>query len=164
MHRRVSRNGDGRSCPGRARDAIGRDHDDVGIRDRGRAMDVEWNLASKQQRERQGAPRRDDQGNRPADRRDRTSERLDVGVGRFRGAGRGRCRQPGDTSPQPCRPRCVNPQENIWQFMRANCLSNRVFKSYDDIVDHCCYAWNTLVDQPWKIMSIARRDWAEISQ
>ena len=37
---------------------------------------------------------------------------------------------------------------------------NRVFKSFDDIVDHCCYAWNTLIDQPWKIMSIARRDWA----
>ena len=36
--------------------------------------------------------------------------------------------------------------------MRANWLSNRVFKSYDDIVDHCCYAWNTLVHQPWKIM------------
>ena len=33
-------------------------------------------------------------------------------------------------------------------------------KSFDDIVDHCCYAWNTLIDQPWKIMSIARRDWA----
>jgi hypothetical protein len=30
------------------------------------------------------------------------------------------------------------------------------------IVDHCCYAWNTLIDQPWKIMSIARRDWAAV--
>jgi putative transposase len=54
----------------------------------------------------------------------------------------------------------LNGQENIWQFMRQNWLSNRIFKSFDDIVDHCCYAWNTLVDQPWKIMSIARRDWA----
>jgi putative transposase len=27
-------------------------------------------------------------------------------------------------------------------------LSNRIFKSFDDIVDHCCYAWNTLIDQP----------------
>ena len=54
----------------------------------------------------------------------------------------------------------LNPQENIWQFMRANWPSNRIFKSFDDIVDHCCYAWNTLIDQPWKIMSIARRDWA----
>jgi hypothetical protein len=37
-------------------------------------------------------------------------------------------------------------QENIWQFMRQSWLSNRVFKSFDDIVDHCCYAWNTLID------------------
>ena len=73
---------------------------------------------------------------------------------------------PSNVSPMPLPPRSpeLNPQENIWQFMRANWLSNRVFKSYDDIVDHCCYAWNTLVDQPWKIMSIARRDWAAISQ
>ena len=53
-------------------------------------------------------------------------------------------------------------QENIWQFMRQNWLSNRIFKSFDDIVDHCCYAWNTLIDQPWKIVSIARRDWAAV--
>lgn len=73
---------------------------------------------------------------------------------------------PSNVSLVPLPPRApeLNPQENIWQFMRANSLSNRVFKSYDDIVDHCCYAWNTLVDQPWKIMSIARRDWAKISQ
>ena len=50
----------------------------------------------------------------------------------------------------------------VWQFMRTNWLSNRVFKSYDDIVDHCCYAWNTLTDQLWKIISIARRKWAII--
>jgi len=56
----------------------------------------------------------------------------------------------------------LNGQENIWQFMRQNWLSNRIFKSFDDIVDHCCYAWNTLIDQPWKVMSIARRDWAEV--
>jgi hypothetical protein len=33
----------------------------------------------------------------------------------------------------------LNPTENIWQFMRENCLSNRVFRSFDDIVD-CCDA------------------------
>ena len=32
----------------------------------------------------------------------------------------------------------LNPVENIWQFMRDNWLSNRVFQSYDDILDHCC--------------------------
>ena len=31
----------------------------------------------------------------------------------------------------------------------SNWLSNRVFTSYDDIVDHCCEAWNKLVDRPW---------------
>src|SRR5262249_43407991 len=64
--------------------------------------------------------------------------------------------------PLPPRAPELNGQENIWQFMRQNWLSNRVFKSFDDIVDHCCYAWNTLIDQPWKIMSIARRDWANV--
>jgi hypothetical protein len=39
-------------------------------------------------------------------------------------------------------------------------LSNRIFKSFDNIV--CCYAWNTLIEQPWKIMSIAQRDWAAV--
>ena len=66
--------------------------------------------------------------------------------------------------PLPPRSPELNSQENIWQFMRQNWLSNRVFKSYDNIVDHCCYAWNTLVDQPWKIMSIALRDWAYIGR
>jgi transposase len=53
----------------------------------------------------------------------------------------------------------LNPVENIWQFIRDNWLSNRVFRSYDDIVEHCCHAWNKLVDQPWTIMSIGLRDW-----
>jgi transposase len=48
----------------------------------------------------------------------------------------------------------------VWQFMRDNWLSNRVFKSCEDIVDHCCDAWNRLMDMPWKIMSIGMRDWA----
>src|SRR5216683_3306015 len=29
----------------------------------------------------------------------------------------------------------LNPVENIWQFMRDNWLSNRVFRSYDDILE-----------------------------
>lgn len=54
----------------------------------------------------------------------------------------------------------LNPVENTWQFMRDNWLSNRVFKSAEDIVDHCCEAWNKLVDQPWRIISIGSRNWA----
>ena len=62
--------------------------------------------------------------------------------------------------PLPPRSPELNPVENIWQFMRNNWLSNRVFTSYEDILDHCCFAWNQLTDQPWKIMSIGLRDWA----
>src|SRR3954470_23900164 len=62
--------------------------------------------------------------------------------------------------PMPPKSPELNPVENIWQFMRDNWLSNRVFKSYDDLVDHCCEAWNKLVDQPWRIMSIGLRQWA----
>jgi transposase len=63
--------------------------------------------------------------------------------------------------PLPSRSPELNPVENVWQFMRDNWLSNRVFKGYDDIVAHCCAAWNDLVDQPWRIRSIGSRDWAE---
>jgi len=52
---------------------------------------------------------------------------------------------PNNISLVPLPPRApeLNGQENIWQFMRQNWLSNRIFKSFDDIVNHCCYAWNT---------------------
>ncbi len=69
---------------------------------------------------------------------------------------------PANITLMPLPPKCpeLNPVENLWQFMRDNWLSNRVFTSHDNILDHCCYAWNTLVDQPWRIMSIGLRDWA----
>ena len=54
----------------------------------------------------------------------------------------------------------VEPGGNVWQFMRDNWLSNRIFKSYEDIVALCCQAWNNLIDQPWKIMSLGMRKWA----
>ncbi len=62
-------------------------------------------------------------------------------------------------------PKCpeLDPAENVWQFMRDNTLSNRIFKSYEDILDHCCFAWYKLIDQPWRIISISLRDWAYAS-
>ena len=54
----------------------------------------------------------------------------------------------------------LNPVENIWQFMRDNWLSNRIFQSYEQIIALCCEAWNKLIDQPWTIMSIGQRKWA----
>ena len=62
--------------------------------------------------------------------------------------------------PLPAKAPELNPTENVWQFMRENWLSNRVFAFYKDILDHRCTAWNNLTDQPWRIMSIGLRDWA----
>ena len=75
-----------------------------------------------------------------------------------------RLEQPENITLLPLPPRApeLNPVENIWRFLRQNWLSNRVFKSYDNILDHCCYAWNQLASQPWTIMSIGLRDWAQV--
>lgn len=62
--------------------------------------------------------------------------------------------------PLPAKCPELNPVENLWQFMRDNWLSNRIFTSYENILQHCCEAWNKLIDQPWRIMSIGMREWA----
>ena len=54
--------------------------------------------------------------------------------------------------PLPPRSPELNPVENVWQYMRQNWLSNRVFASYSDIVDHCCHAWNVFFFYDWGIM------------
>ncbi len=40
----------------------------------------------------------------------------------------------------PSRSPELNPVENIWQFLRANFLSNRVFETYEEIIDAACAA------------------------
>ena len=62
--------------------------------------------------------------------------------------------------PLPPRSPELNPVENVWQFIRDNWLSNRIFKNYDDIVANCCESWNKLMDQPGRIRSIGMREWA----
>jgi hypothetical protein len=43
-------------------------------------------------------------------------------------------------------------------------LSNRVFDTYEAIVEAACDAWRKLLAQPDTITSIAMRDWARIGQ
>jgi transposase len=62
--------------------------------------------------------------------------------------------------PLPAKCPELNVMENVWQFMRDNWLSNRVFRDHDDIVGLCCFYWNRLIEMPWRIMSIGMRDWA----
>lgn len=56
----------------------------------------------------------------------------------------------------------LNPQENIWQYMRQNWLANRVFETYEEIVEAACQAWNRLMKTPQTITSIATREWAKV--
>jgi hypothetical protein len=64
----------------------------------------------------------------------------------------------------PSRAPELNPVENIWQFLRQNWLSNRVYESYDAILDAAADAWNRLLDLPDQIKSIGLRDWAHKGQ
>ena len=52
----------------------------------------------------------------------------------------------------------LNPVENISQYLKQNYLSNRVFNTYEDIVDACCDAWNKLMAMPDHIASICTRE------
>ena len=45
----------------------------------------------------------------------------------------------------PSRSPELNPVENIWQYLRQNWLSNRVFEDYHAIIEAGCQAWNKLI-------------------
>ena len=63
--------------------------------------------------------------------------------------------------PLPAKAPELNPVENIWQYLRENWISNRIFTSYTDILDHCCAGLDQARSiEPWTIMSIGLRDWA----
>ena len=49
----------------------------------------------------------------------------------------------------------LNPQGNVWRYLRQIQLSNRVFANYDAIVAARCTAWNDLVAMPDRIRFIA---------
>jgi len=56
----------------------------------------------------------------------------------------------------------LNPQEQVWQWMRDKKLANRNYKNYEDIVDSCCDAWNAFIKDPKRIKSVCSRDWANV--
>jgi transposase len=64
----------------------------------------------------------------------------------------------------PSRAPELNPVENVWQYMRQNWLSNRVFDGYDAVIDAACQAWQKLIAQPDTIKSIGTRQWAHVGQ
>jgi transposase len=62
--------------------------------------------------------------------------------------------------PMPAYSPELNPMENVWDYLRGNKLSHRVWDTYDAIVQACAEAWRFLMDDPDRIRSIATRTWA----
>lgn len=78
----------------------------------------------------------------------------------------GKLRLPANITPLHLPPYApeLNPVENIWALLRSNKLANRVYDTYDAILDACADAWNWLTHQPKRITTIASRSWAQVSQ
>lgn len=55
----------------------------------------------------------------------------------------------------------LNPVENVWEYMRGNFLSHRVWRTYDDIIEACRDAWNKFIQMSARIASVTRRAWAK---
>ena len=54
----------------------------------------------------------------------------------------------------------LNPMENVWDYLRGNKLSHRIWDTYEEIVEACANAWRFLIDDVDRITSIAHREWA----
>jgi hypothetical protein len=57
----------------------------------------------------------------------------------------------------------LNPMENVWDYLRGNKLSRRVWNSYEAIVAACKEAWMFLIGDLSRIHSIAHRPWASVN-
>jgi len=71
---------------------------------------------------------------------------------------------PANTSllPLPCYASELNPIENVWEYLRSNQLSTRIWDTYDAILTACRDAWNGLMADPDRIRSITTRPWAQV--
>ena len=58
----------------------------------------------------------------------------------------------------------LNPMETVFQFLKGNRLSNRVFADEADIADACRKAWDWFEASPDNIASIMRQKWGSKPQ
>lgn len=56
----------------------------------------------------------------------------------------------------------LNPMENVWEFLRGNFLSHRIWDTYEAIVDACSAAWNSFISDVQSLVSITSRSWASV--
>jgi transposase len=53
----------------------------------------------------------------------------------------------------------LNAIERVWLYLRERFLSHRLWRSYDEIVNACCAAWNRLRAEPGRIRSLCSFAW-----
>jgi len=53
----------------------------------------------------------------------------------------------------PSTPKC-NHAEKPWQYLKDNFLSHRLFVAYQDILDACQHAWNSMLNEVGRIASL----------
>lgn len=51
----------------------------------------------------------------------------------------------------------LNPTERVWGYLRSHYLSNRLYKDYDELFDHCTTSWNRLDEE--RLRSITHTHW-----
>lgn len=56
----------------------------------------------------------------------------------------------------------LNPIEQVWQWIRQNELANRCFNGYEDIVNECSRAWNSLISDVNRVKEMCMRDWINL--
>ena len=56
----------------------------------------------------------------------------------------------------------LNPIEQVWQWLRQRCLSNRVFRGYEEIVEQVSRAWNTFIADVERVKNLCWREWIKL--
>ena len=56
----------------------------------------------------------------------------------------------------------LNSQENVWQWIKDKYLSNRVFKTFEEINDAAVEGWNKFSHSPELIFSLTNRKWTAL--
>jgi len=55
----------------------------------------------------------------------------------------------------------LNPMEQVWQKIKADHLTNTIFKNYNDIVKRCSKAWNSFCNEEGNIKQLCSRAWVK---
>lgn len=53
----------------------------------------------------------------------------------------------------------LNPAEGVWEFLKGGVLVHRFYRTVEEIMDRCCAAWRSLIDEPGRIRSLCSYPW-----